>query len=215
MYCEKCGQEIEEQLICPKCGCLSGYHEPKPQAAPKPVDPAQKLRTAMYILCAVGIVFSAVGVIQGMRFSLYAILSLLGDLGALAGFVLLLRNKTKPTVVLPIASIPRHVLALIDAIFIFVSDQAVHYAYSMWTSPLCQILVIASSVLLIAAILKQKQPLLIAAAATLLLAHLLGGTFTHIVGIILFISSPFVWFIAAFILYLKYQETKAQEPAEV
>ncbi len=212
MYCEKCGQEIEEQLICPKCGCLSGYREPKPQAAPKPVDPAQKFRTAMYILCAVGIVFSAVGVIRGIRISLYAILSLLTNLGALAGFVLLLRNKTKPTVVLPIVSIPRHVFALIDAIFIFVSGQAVHYAHSMWTSPTCQILAIAASVLLIAAILKKKQPLLIAAAAAMLLAYLLGGTFK---GIVELFTSPFAWFVAAFILYLKYQETKAQDAAEI
>lgn len=27
MYCEKCGQKIENSVICPKCGCLSGYKE--------------------------------------------------------------------------------------------------------------------------------------------------------------------------------------------
>lgn len=25
MYCEKYGSEIEPSVICPKCGCLSGY----------------------------------------------------------------------------------------------------------------------------------------------------------------------------------------------
>lgn len=27
MYCEKCGKEIEPSVICPKCGCLSGYRD--------------------------------------------------------------------------------------------------------------------------------------------------------------------------------------------
>lgn len=29
MFCEKCGSEIPESVICPKCGCKSGYIEPK------------------------------------------------------------------------------------------------------------------------------------------------------------------------------------------
>ncbi|MGN0630374.1 MAG: hypothetical protein ACI4JN_03515 [Ruminococcus sp.] len=29
MFCEKCGSEIPESVICPKCGCKSGYIDPK------------------------------------------------------------------------------------------------------------------------------------------------------------------------------------------
>ena len=51
MYCEKCGSEIEPSVICPKCGCYSGYKEPNQY-----VPSANVKDIVAKVLAAVGIV---------------------------------------------------------------------------------------------------------------------------------------------------------------
>lgn len=55
MYCEKCGSDIPEVEICPKCGCLSGYRIPKSVKAKK--SETQKL--IFKIISIVAVVFAA------------------------------------------------------------------------------------------------------------------------------------------------------------
>ncbi len=111
MYCEKCGQEIPEQVICPKCGCLSGYRDTTPVTYSK--SPEQKQRMTIRLLCIIGIVLTVLGNLTDLlkiSTGLYWLLDLLAVLGAIAGFVMMMTDKPKLSVVYPVSAVVVRVL---------------------------------------------------------------------------------------------------------
>lgn len=95
MYCEKCGSDIPEVEICPKCGCLSGYRIPKSVKAKK--SETQKL--IFKIISIVAVVFAALNLFAQIPhlFLMESILDLITILNCIsltvASVSLLLKKK--------------------------------------------------------------------------------------------------------------------------
>lgn len=84
MYCEKCGSDIPEVEICPKCGCLSGYRIPKSVKAKK--SETQKL--IFKIISIVAIVLAVLDLLYNIRY-LVGVKSI-GNLIVILSYVLLI-----------------------------------------------------------------------------------------------------------------------------
>lgn len=96
MYCEKCGSDIPEVEICPKCGCLSGYKVPKPVKAKNPAETQIILFKIISIVAVVLAAFSLFSNIPNL-FLMESILDLITILNCIsltvASVSLLLKKK--------------------------------------------------------------------------------------------------------------------------
>lgn len=73
MYCEKCGSDIPEVEICPKCGCLSGYKVPKPVKAKNPAETQiilfKIISIVAIVLAVLSLIYQVISIFSIAKFS--------------------------------------------------------------------------------------------------------------------------------------------------
>lgn len=167
MFCEKCGSEIPESVICPKCGCLSGYKNKTAHSAAvvrkrkdKYESAANAVMIAAVVIMAVQIIFS---VIKPPTVTLYQLINCSSIVAYLSFAVLFLLKKRICLKVLIISMIANLLLPVVF-IIIYISNGFILFKpwhliglYEPWHIAIILSPAVICSFPLVFAILKNKN----------------------------------------------------------